>query len=270
VLEIQQFLTKHKKITQGSNLIELSNHITNETKMQKIKIGVFVEEEVYSYEISPKYSLLMSTNYYSFGIFVKENTPYYLLDVDGDSILDYQSKYLHVPYWVVSRNSKEKDTSINIAGYFDLWYTIFQNNESPSKSDLLKNITREYNLAGYNLSYINRDLIYLHYLYNNLFYTEEYLLCLIYLAVLENEIRSRFDRGPHIIIVINVVQSYYRLPHLENAVESNNMILEKFPDCIFGMVYQVLLETNIVERNRLRELLLRNYSEHWLVKDQLL
>jgi hypothetical protein len=34
--------------------------------------------------------------------------------------------------------------------------------------------------------------------------------------------------------------------------------------------YQVLLETNTVERNRLRGLVLRNHSEHWFAKEKLL
>lgn len=258
-----------QEIVLGYSIRGLTGNIKNETKVEIIDLGIWLENKVYSYNISPEYSLLISTNYYPFGVLIKENTPYFLIDIDGDSVLDTQTTYLHVPHWVVLLNSKEKNNNRNIINLFDSWYVSFQNNVSPRNSELVLNLDREYVQAGNNLSYANRDLIYLHRLYDTLYTLGEYQLGLRYLNILDNEMISRFGNGTHVVIMIYIVESLYKLNEYEKARTINNMLLEYFPDCIPGMVYQVLLETDIIERNRLRGILLRNYSDHWLVKDKL-
>ena len=258
-----------QEIKLGSSIKGLTGNITNKTKMEIIDLEIWIENEVYSYDISPKYSLLISANYFPFGVLIKEDAPYFLIDIDGDSVLDIQTTHLHVPHWVVSLNSKEKNNNKNIINLFDSWYALFQNNVSPTNSELALNLGREYVQAGNNLSYANRDLIYLHQLYDELYTSGEYQLGLKYLNILDNEMISRFRNGTHVIIMIYIVESLYKLNEYEKAKTMNTILLEYVPDCIPGMVYQVLLETNIIERNRLREILLRNYSDHWLVKNKI-
>jgi hypothetical protein len=257
-----------QEITLGSSLKGLTSHITNETKAGITDLGVWIENKIYLYEISPRYSLLISGNYYPFGILVKDDISYFLMDIDGDSTLDVQTKYLHVPHWVVFLNSKEKNNNKNIVNIFDLWYELFQSNERNSES--VSYLGREYVQAGNNLTYTNRDLIYLHQLYDSLYSLGDYQLGLRYLSILDNEMISRFGNGTHVITLIYIVETLYKLNEYDKAAAMNNMLLEHIPDCIPAMVYQVLLETNAVEKNRLRGLLLRNYSDHWLVKNKLL
>ena len=67
-----------------------------------------------------------------------------------------------------------------------------------------------------------------------------------------------------------MVESLYKLNEFNNAKVFNNVLLEQYPQCIPGMVYQVLLETDNSRKTRLKELLLVNHGDHWLVKQKLL
>lgn len=259
-----------QQVTLGSSLRELTNLISNDTKIEMINLGIWIENEIFSYEITPKYSLLVSANYYPFGVLVKENNPYFLIDVNGDSILNHQTTILHVPFWIVSHNSKEKSNNRNVIQLFDLLYRTFQNNELPHGSTSVSNIVREIVQAGNNLSYINRDLIYGFYLYDKMFSSGVYNLSLIYLNNWNLAIVSRFQNTMHPLIYIYSLETLYKLNEFNVARTINNQFLQNYPNCIIGKVYQVLLEANIIERNRLRDLVIRNYSEHWFVKEKLL
>jgi hypothetical protein len=258
-----------QNIQSGSSLKGLTNSISNQTRFQKIDLELWIENEVYAYEISSNVLLLISKNYYPFGVFIKDDDPYYLIDFDGDSILDTQIEILFVPYWVVSLNSKVKNNNINIKTIFDLFYKAYQNNDMKN-SELIFDGLREIIQAGQNISYPNRDILYIFYLYDNLYSRKEYELCLKYLELLDKMMISRFGGNTHSIILIYLVETLYKLGNYQKATEVNNMLMKLHPECITSMVYQVLLETNPNKKNNMREILLRNHSEHWLVKEKLL
>ena len=189
-------------IKMGSSLRGLTSLITHETRMRITDLRLWAENEIYEYEISSEVLLLISNNYYPFGVLVRDDEPYFLMDIDGDSILDTQTIRLFVPHWVISLNSKEKNNNTNITNIFDLWYTSFQNNESPRNSELVLSLGMEIVQAGNNLSYPNRDILYIHYLYDYLYTLGEYQLCLRYLELLDKTIISRVGGDTHVIIVI--------------------------------------------------------------------
>jgi len=258
-----------QNIRVGSSLKGLTNSISNKTRFQKIDLELWIENEVYVYEISSNVFLLISENYYPFGVFIKGDDPYYLIDFDGDSILDTQIEILYVPHWVVSLNSKEKNNSINIKNIFDLYYKAYQNNDMKN-SELILDGLREIIQAGQNVSYPNRDILYIFYLYDYLYSRRKYELCLKYLELLDRTMIPRFSGNTHAIILIYLVETLYKLGNYQKATEVNNLLMEWYPECIPGMVYQVLLETNQNKKNNMRERLIRNHSEHWLVKEKIL
>jgi hypothetical protein len=259
----------------GSSLEKFTDSITSETKVEKVNLGTWSENEICSYEISPEYSILFSANNIPFGVLDRKNAPRYLIDTDGDYILDIESNFLYVPYWVVSLNSKEKNDNRNVIELFGLLYETFQNNEAPLTSAPSLNFAKEVTKAGNDLSYMNRDLIYLYYLYS-VFYSYDVLhnsgsqYGLRYLYDLDNEISSRFGTETHIMVYIFLVETLYRGETFHMAKAINDILLRRFPDCVHGLVYQVLLERNTSVRNSRREILLRDHGEHWFVKEKLL
>jgi hypothetical protein len=257
-----------QEIEIGSSLKGLTNLITNETKVEKTSLGLWIENEIYFYELSQNTKLMISCNYYPFGILIENETPYFLIDIDGDSILDYQMNRLFVPHWVVSLNSKEKNNEDNINSIFEMYYQAYQNNESLRDSELIINGAREIINAGQNISYQNRDVLYIFYLYDIFYSRAEYQLCLRFLSYLDNEINSRFRKGTHVVIFIYLVETLYKLNRFEDANEINDMLLGEYPNCIPGLVYQYLLEQNLGVRDELKIKLLGNFGDHWLVKDK--
>jgi hypothetical protein len=258
-----------QELTVGMSISELTKQVSNNTKWRMVDLGMWIENTMYLFEVTPKYTLLYSNALFQFGVLVNDANPYYLIDIDGDSVLDVQTAILHAPYWIATTNSVKDGRNENVMYLFDNWYQLFQNNESPRNSNLLRSLSMEYVQAANNTAYINRDLLYLHQLYDNLFAAGEYDLALRYLAILEGETQSRYRTGTHIIILIYTLESLYKLQDYDRAVMQNNILLEYFPDCIVSQVYQVLLETNAAERNRLKEALLSEHGDHWLVREKL-
>jgi hypothetical protein len=257
-----------QELTIGMSISELCKQVTDYKKSPTIDLGIWVENVIYLYEATPKYTLLVSSDY-AYGVLVNDTNPYYMIDIDGDSVLDVKTNFLHVPYWVVATNSSKDGRNRNILSFFDDWYYIFQGNESPRNTDSIISLAMEYYEAANDTSYINRDLIYLHQLYDHLFSAQEYDLALRYLAILDYETQSRYRTGMHITILIYTMESNYKVQDYVRAARATNILLEYFPDCIPGLVYQVLLETNPAVKNKLREALLSKHGEHWLVKDKL-
>jgi tetratricopeptide (TPR) repeat protein len=258
-----------QELTTGMSLNELGRQVSYDTKWRMADLGVWIDNKIFLYEVTPKYTLLVSNNLFQFGVLVNGTNPYFLIDIDGDSILDVQTNFLHVPYWVVATNSIEDARNRNVMFLFDYWYQVFQNNESPRNSSLVRDLSIEYYEAANDTAYINRDLIYLHSLYDELFAAGEYDLALRYLDILDNESQSRYRIGTHIIILIYTVESLYKIHDYDRAIRVNNTILQHIPDCIPSLVYQVLLETDAIAKNRLREALLSKHGEHWLVREKL-
>ena len=261
---------KAQQIGIGTSLRGLTNYISTETRVSRVDLGIWAENAVYIYEILPQYSLLISANFYPFGVLVKDDDPYYLLDITGDSVLDTRTNRLHVSPWVASINSKVANSETNIISIFNTWYDIFQNDEPPGDSQLTQNLAFEYVEAGSNLNYPNRDLLFLHSLYDSLYMLGEYQLCLIYLSFLDNELISRIQSGTHAIILIYLVETLFKMQDYIKASYANNFLLEGNPDCIPGLVYQVLLEDDPGTRNLLREALINSHGTHWLVRDKLI
>jgi hypothetical protein len=258
-----------QELAVGMSLNELSKQVSSNTKWRMVDLGIWIENTMYLYEVTPKYTLLYSNALFEFGVLVNDANPYYLIDIDGDSVLDVKTNVLHAPYWVATTNSVKDGRNENVMFLFDYWYYAFQDNDSPRNSNLVINLAMEYAKAAKSEAYINRDLIYLHQLYDQLYAAGEYDLALRYLAMLDDETQSRYGMGTHIIILIYTLESLYKLQNYDRALRQNNILLQHFPDCIVGQVYQVLLETDPVERNRLKVALLAKHGDHWLVRDKL-
>ena len=258
-----------QEITYGSSLRELIDLISNETKIEKVRIGDWIEYEIYKYEITPKYSLLVSVNFYPFAVLVNDGTQYFLIDNSGNSVLDIYTTVFYVPLWVVFANSNEKNDNRNILQLFDSLYETFQSNESPHGSIAANNVAKEIVLAGNDLSYVNRDLIYGFYLYDTLFSSGIYNLSLISLNSWNNAMVSRYNTSMHPLLYIYSLETLYKLNEFSTAFTINNLLLEHYPNCIVGKVYQVLLEKNAIEQNRLRQVVIRDHGQHWLVKEKL-
>ena len=183
--------------------------------------------------------------------------------------MDIYTTVFYVPFWVVFVNSSEKNDNRNILQLFDSLYETFQNNESPHGSIAAFNVAREIVLAGKDLSYVNRDLIYGLYLYDTLFSSGIYNLSLISLNSWNHAMVFRYNTSMHPLIYIYSLETLYKLNEFNTALTINNLLLEHYPNCIVGKVYQVLLETNTVEQNRLRQVVIRDHGQHWLVMEKL-
>jgi hypothetical protein len=254
----------------GSSVIELMQLITNETRVEATNLGSWAEDEIYIYRLSEDLSLLISLNQYPFGVLVNGDTPYILLDINGDLVLDTQTDYLYVPYWVVEINSTERNgDSGEAVSVFNMYFKAFQNEELIGNLEFSAGASNEMIKASQDVSYPNRDLLYIHHLYLFLYSIGDYASCFRYLTLLDRELTSRFGVDSHPIVFLYIVECTYKMNQHIMARDMNNMLLTLFPDFIPGLVYQVLLEPDAGKKDDLKSNLLQNHGGHWLVKQMI-
>jgi hypothetical protein len=88
-----------------------------------------------------------------------------------------------------------------------MYYSAFKDNKSIKESKFIVSGAKEIANAGQDDSYLNRDILYIFYLYDRLFTLKEYPLCINYLSYLDNEITTRYNTGTNPLIYIYLVET---------------------------------------------------------------
>jgi len=251
-----------QEITVGMTLKTLTQNINENDLTNKTDLGLWLENEIYIYKIDGEDRLLVSMNYYPFGVIThKDGKSYFLIDFDGDSILDREIEYLYVPPWVIRNFSNGGNTGDTIKNMLKLSTSAFQGNDLPYENEAMKTRTKELVLAAKDRGYDDRPYIYYEYLYNYLYKKRELDSAYECLETLYISLNKEMDST----LLIYMVELANKRGQLDEARQINNLLITNFPNFIPGIVYQYILEENITIKNEYRNSLLEKNSNHWLV-----
>jgi hypothetical protein len=255
----------------GDSLKTIGAGIRIDSLVNRVDLGLWPENLVSVYKKDEKTMVLFSDNYYPFGIIKRESDGknIFIIDTNGDSILDKTIENLYVPYWVVSLNSPQKKDGSGLKLLLDKANKSFQGNESPEESKSTKEIVEEIISAAKNTNYPDRDLIFLYYQNDLLFSQEDYLQCFDTLEIFDKIYNKRNTSGSHVTIMILLMEALYYQKNTDGAKYICEMINTQYPDCIPGKVYKVLLEEDAEKREKLKQMLKREYPNHWMVVNKL-
>jgi len=199
-----------------------------------------------------------------FGVLLgKSPNAYYLLDTDNDNILDKKSEYLIIPYWILIPKHISNDDK-NIKEYFDALYISFQDKYGPNGINSQLNKARNMLLnAIKNEDTVNRDIYYMMDSYNGycMAYPDVALSCI---KSLKNVFYERFG-------YVHIVLHLYHIETLLNngRRDEARLLLKEYSkdsDFIPLKAYSYLLEIDEQKRREKRNDLIKNYSDHWMVK----
>ena len=107
--------------------------------------------------------ILVILEKYFVGVLQSENGKSHLLyDLTGDGVLDAEVTEMEVPYWVVARNTEEKQKTSknNIKQYLDGYYQMFQQDANPFTSGKFVGYADTILKKVVSGSIDNRDILY--------------------------------------------------------------------------------------------------------------
>jgi hypothetical protein len=230
-------------------------------------LGLWLENKISIYKNNDGNLVLFSMNYYPFGIITKSgNENVFLLDFNGDSVLDCQPEMLFVPPWVIDLNSKGGDSGDIIRKLYVEKLLAYSGNTTPSESPHMIKFAQELVKIAQNNNLDDRIYIYFDYLHDLLYKRKEYLIDKACLANIEaitgktNEARS--------VWLIQAIELAYKDNDIDLCRKYDQEIVKINNKFVPGLYYQYLLEKNEENKNKYKKQLVENFKDHWLVQDR--
>jgi len=192
---------------------------------------------------------------------------YFLIDTDGDRILDKKHFDLIIPFWAV-KTSNMTDDDTGLISVLDNFYNSFQNNDGPNgpNSEIQKgmNLIRT---AALDTETPNRDIYYLlhFYLSFNQVYPD---VCLNSIKSLKQIMNERFGDG-HALLDLFHFETLKNLRKIDEARTMLNELIISNSDFVPFNAYSYDLEQNPDIKKVKKEELILEYGEHWMVKAML-
>ncbi|HXF49369.1 MAG TPA: hypothetical protein VNL73_08105 [Verrucomicrobiae bacterium] len=195
----------------------------------------------------------------------------YLIDTDGDSILDTQSEVLWLPFWVVKRNSSISASDKSIIVLFDRMYDMgLQSDDGGPLDTNLVHKLRQYRT---DFSLPNRHIAYLFDSYDQIIHllNEEGKklpseLCIRITDHLASECRKLFGLVP-VVVRIYQGEALLNARMIDKAREHFRFSLQEFPHSVPLRVYDCQLDANPGRREKKLKKLRQDHPNHWMVRD---
>ncbi len=192
---------------------------------------------------------------------------YCLVDTDGDRILDKKNLNVILPYWAMKPSTISTDDP-DIKQLMDYFYNSFQDNGGPNgpNSEIPKGI-QLVKKAVIDPSIPNRDIYYLfhYYLSYNQMYPD---VCLNSILFLKDVFQERFGYI-HVVLDLYHFETLLNLGKNEEARNLLSGIISNNQEFIPLKAYSFNMEKNPELQNKKKDDLLKNHSEHWMVKNML-
>ncbi|MDC7239968.1 MAG: hypothetical protein PQJ50_06370 [Spirochaetales bacterium] len=248
----------------GDSLQPLMSSLTAEDFLGKDNLGLWLENEYYVYQLE-NLRIILSMNYYPFAVLTQKGEQnVFLVDYDGDSLFDITSQYLFIPPWVVNHYSTGENTKDQISEYLDNSSIAFQSDEAPGESETMLSNGRMLVETAADRDAEDRIFFYYEYLYNYLYSRKEYETAYYCLEDLFTALGSEINTT----LLIYMVELAYRMNQMEQAKQINTMLLQNYPDFIPGQVYSYLLSEDSEEKENIKNILLNEHQNHWMVLDK--
>ena len=265
------------KVSVGQSLLKVGDNIysylrENPVKYNKPnnKMNNWAEGTIgfYSYtkgrESSTPYILHSCEGKFLIGVLqgTKPNA-YYLIDLDGDGVLDYKTATFVMPTWVIEANSPTHSKENNLYPLIEVMYESFNSDLGPSNPKMIGALTTIMTFYK-DTTLANRDLIcMLDFYIKNVNKPEIAMYAISKLEVLYEE---RFSKT-HPLLNLYKGETYMNLGENDLALIEFKKILETDKNFVPALVYLFQLEkkTELSEKN-LKQLK-TNYPDHWIVKN---
>jgi hypothetical protein len=205
--------------------------------------------------------LVINRNQY-IGI-VKEPNASYLIDLNGDGILDYDHFRQIIPSWVLKKNTTINPDNDNLIDILDEILEMFNSDISPYDSGEIYSKTSFLISQAANTNTENRDLffaLYSYYSFGQLYPK----ISMSHLQYLTNEYLDRFGND-HPLFYLHTLETLLNMGSTIQAKEMLNILIEIAPDFVPGHVYKWQLETNDKLKEQYYKFLKEQYPSHWIV-----
>lgn len=188
----------------------------------------------------------------------------YLIDIDGDGLLDDTYNRLLIPYWVLSR-SGEKGSDPVFIEVCDMLYGAFQNDAGPASagSGLSEGLARMKDLIQAPDT-INRDMYFalMFYSRNSQKYMKESFKSISYLS---RQMRERYG-SIHPLILLFTLESLVNMKAEGQILPAVDRLLAEDPDSIPGLAYRMHYTGDRNESKKIYNELKKKHPSHWIVK----
>jgi len=251
----------------GDSIKGLTKNIQSTDLFSNEDLGLWPENKVMVYKIKDGNLLLFSMNYYPFGVITKNNGEnIFLVDFNGDSILDCQPEMLFVPPWIVDLNSKGGDSGNVLRSLFKEKLAAYNGNVIPSESPEMMIFAKRLVEIAKDINAEDRIFLYFDFLHDVLYKRKEYLIDKACLANIE-AIASK-TKEARSVWLIQAIELAYKDDDIELCRKYNNELILINNSFVPGLYYQYLLENNLEKKEVIRKNLLSKYSNHWMIQDR--
>ncbi len=208
-------------------------------------------------------------NRYPFGVITKHaGKSFFLLDYNGDSVLDCKPELLFVPPWVVDLSSEGMVDGNSFLKIYKEKKMAFGGNDKPVESNYMKNYINAIISSSKDISSKDRIYFYFDYLYDLLYSRKEYSIAKACLLNIEMVVKD--DADTRCVWLIAAIEDLYKANELDSCKECVAELVGIDNSFVPGLYYQYLLESDIENRNKLKSNLMSKYSNHWMIIDKFL
>lgn len=247
-----------------------STHLRTAFKVSNWVEGKIVFAQASGWENSdPEFLFLRSQKLDFFAVQHIKQPEYFLIDTDGDSVLDTQSNDLWLPFWVVKKNSIISKKDKSIIKLLDKTYELTLQADDGAMDESL---ARKYEQYRTDSSLANRHIAYLFDSYQVLLmsaYEKQQQapaeLCIPIMYNLANECVNLFGVVPAIVCIYQG-EALLGADMVDEARKHFKMSLQFYPKSVPLQVYDYRLEQDPNEKQRKFIKLKKDHPNHWMVQ----
>lgn len=191
--------------------------------------------------------------------------PIILIDADGNGTLDYESRILRVPYWVVAREYQvQGQEPNNVKAFLDQALANFNSDSDPYASGAHPTLLADLIELTADANAPNRDLIYS--LFDYYMVGDRHPLAALQAMRFLTETYIARHGEEHPLFYLHTLESYLGLGYLEDAAALADVLVTLWPGFIPGYVYQWELEQDPQRKSELYDRLKAAHPDHWIVR----
>lgn len=264
------FALETDQVKMGDNIREYYSKNKKEYTLitNRVKLNLWIDSEIVIYKSKNKKVSKPQIIVYGLdipiGIILEQNPEKYVLDMDGDGILDFENDKAILPYWVINPvESKVKDEGA--PELLDKLLEVFNSEEGATESNqAFLDVQKIFESAGSNVNYPDRDLIY-RVIFYSLYINNLPSLCLR--DIIEtNKIYGLRYGDLHPMLLQYLCESEIRNSRMEETRHYLDYLLNLTPNFVPALVIQYKIETNIDNKNEMLATLKKEHGNHWMVK----
>jgi hypothetical protein len=195
---------------------------------------------------------------------VQTDGRFFLVDIDGDTILDYRSDRYLYPYWCIPQLfGSDKDSRLN--EILNLFFNTFQSNTGPVlENPLMREALALFNEICKDIRLPDRDIVHalMYYISHA---TSNPRIAIANINWMNERYIERYN-STHPLFLLFYVEMFIRLDQLDRARSINDDLMNIAPEFIPAKVLDFRLETDPRKKKKKIKNLYKEYPEHWLVK----